>query len=284
MVLINERDEVVYRKRLANDLTLIIEQLSGYQPSLEGIVVESTYNWYWLVDGLMEKGYKSAPGQHGGHPTIQWAQYTDDDSDARWLAHLLRLGVLPQGYIYPREQRPVRDLLRKRSQLVRQRTTNLLSIQNLYTRNTGQALSANRIKQLKVEDIDGMQSASDLTLAIKANLSVLRSADEQVQILEQAVGERVKLRPEFSFLKTVPGIGRFWMFQRQALHQTVYNVYATFRSRNYTVLTQRLPTSMADPAPLEVRVPRFLRRARIASMDHGPGPAASRKSTLMICA
>jgi len=93
--------------------------------------------------------------------------------------------------------------------------TNLLSIQNLYTRNTGQALNANRIKQLKVEDIDGMLSASDLTLAIKANLSVLRSADEQVQILEQAVGERVKLRPEFSFLKTVPGIGRFWMFQRQ---------------------------------------------------------------------
>jgi transposase len=78
--------------------------------------------------------------------------------------------------------------LRKRSRLVRQRTTNLLSIQNLYTRNTGQALSANRIKQLKVEDIDGMQSASDLTLAIKANLSVLRSADEQVQILEQGWG------------------------------------------------------------------------------------------------
>jgi transposase len=125
------------------------------------------------------------------------------------------VGSLAPGYIYPREQRPVRDLLRKRSQLVRQRTTNLLSIQNLYTRNTGQALSANRIKQLKVEDIDGMLSASDLTLAIKANLSVLRSADEQVQILEQAVGERVKLRPEFSFLKTVQGIGRFWMFQRQ---------------------------------------------------------------------
>jgi transposase len=53
-VLIDERDEVVYRKRLPNDLTLIIEQLSPYQSTLEGIVVESTYNWYWLVDGLMK--------------------------------------------------------------------------------------------------------------------------------------------------------------------------------------------------------------------------------------
>lgn len=41
-------------------------------------------------------------------------KYTDDNSDARWLAHLLRLGVLPEGYIYPKEQRPLRDLLRKR--------------------------------------------------------------------------------------------------------------------------------------------------------------------------
>jgi len=46
--------------------------------------------------------------------------------------HLLRLEVLPEGYVYPRADRPVRDLLRKRSQLVRHRTTNLLSIQNLF--------------------------------------------------------------------------------------------------------------------------------------------------------
>jgi transposase len=32
-------------------------------------------------------------------------KYTDDDSDARWLAHLLRLGVLPEGYIYPQGDR-----------------------------------------------------------------------------------------------------------------------------------------------------------------------------------
>ena len=55
MVLIDEKDKVVYQKRLANDLSLILEQLSPYASSLEGIVVESTYNWYWLVDGLMEK-------------------------------------------------------------------------------------------------------------------------------------------------------------------------------------------------------------------------------------
>jgi len=115
---------------------------------------------------------------------------------------------LPQGYIYPRAERPVRDLLRKRSQLVRQRTTNLLSIQNLVTRNTGSSLSAKRVKGLDVQQVDELLPNGDLALAVKANLSVMSSADEQVQILEQIVTQRVKLRPQFCFLKTVPGIGQ----------------------------------------------------------------------------
>ena len=206
-VLIDEKDEVVYRKRLPNDLRLILEQLSAYQSRVEGIVVESTYNWYWLVDGLMEQGYKLHLANTAAIQQYNGLKYTDDDSDARWLAHLLRLGVLPVGYIYPRADRPVRDLLRKRSQLVRQRTTNLLSIQNLMTRNTGSSLSAKQIKGLDVQQVDELLPEGDLALAVKANLAVMLSADEQSEILERTVIQRVQLRPQFRFLKTVPGIG-----------------------------------------------------------------------------
>ena len=208
MVVINEHDQVVYQKRLPNDLSLIAQQLSSYRRSLEGIVVESTYNWYWLVDGLMEKGYRllhlaytAAIQQYNG------LKYTDDDSDARWLAHLLRLGILPEGYIYPKQERAVRDLLRKRGQLVHQRTANLLSIQSLISRTTGNSISAQYIKALNIERVDGVLPNSDLVLALKANLAVMNSADAQIEILEKAVQDRVKLRPQFRFLKTVPGIG-----------------------------------------------------------------------------
>jgi transposase len=119
----------------------------------------------------------------------------------------LRLGVLPEGHIYPRAERPVRDLLRKRSQLVRHRTIHLLSIQNLLTRNTGNSLSAKRVKGLDVQQVDKLLPDGDLALAVKANLSVMSSADEQVELLEQTVTQRVKLRPQLKFLKTVPGIG-----------------------------------------------------------------------------
>src|SRR3989304_2473099 len=207
-VVIDEQDRVVNQKRLPNDLALILKELSVYQSELQGIVVESTYNWYWLVDGLMEQGYKVHLANTAAIQQYEGLKYTDDHSDARWLAHLLRLGVLPPGYIYPKAERPVRDLLRKRSQLVRQRTTNLLSIQNLMTRDTGGSLSANRVKGLDVQQVDELLPNGDLALAVKANLSVMCSADEQTETLERTVTQRVKLSPQFSFLKTVPGIGQ----------------------------------------------------------------------------
>ncbi len=208
LVLINEQDQVVYQKRLPNDLPMIVEQLSAYQTSLEGIVVESTYNWYWLVDGLMDKGHRVHLANTAAIQQYEGLKYTDDHSDARWLAHLLRLGVLPEGYIYPKQERAVRDLLRKRSQLVRYRTANLLSIQNLFTRNTGSSIRANQIKELDTQQVDELLPNEDLALAVKANLSVMCSADEQTEILERTVTQRAKLRPQFSFLKTVPGIGQ----------------------------------------------------------------------------
>jgi hypothetical protein len=77
-VLIDEQDQVVYRKRLANDLSLIDEQLSPYASSIEGIVVESTYNWYWLVDGLMDKGHRVHLANTAAIQQYEGLKYTDD--------------------------------------------------------------------------------------------------------------------------------------------------------------------------------------------------------------
>jgi transposase len=207
-VVIDEEDQVVYQKRLPNDLELIVGQLSPYASLLEGIVVESTYNWYWLVDGLMEKEHRVHLANTSAIQQYEGLKYTDDESDARWLAHMLRLGVLPQGYIYPKEERVVRDLLRKRSQLVRQKTANLLSIQNLYSRHTGCSLSANRIKQLTTEEVERIFTVGDVALAVKANLSVMRCLESEISTLERVIKERMKLKAAFRYLLSVSGVGQ----------------------------------------------------------------------------
>lgn len=207
-VVIDEQDHVLYEKRLPNELAVVVEQLAGYRESLEGIVVESTYNWYWLVDGLMEHGHAVHLANTSGIAQYEGLKYTDDKHDARWLAHLLRLGILPQGYIYPKQCRPVRDLLRKRGQMVRQRTANLLSIESLFSRNFGSRINANRIKRLDSQEIGELVPNEDLALAIKANLAMLQCADEQIDKLEKVVLERVRVKDEYELLKTVPGIGQ----------------------------------------------------------------------------
>ena len=206
-LVLDEQDQVVYQKRLTNHLPLILEKLAPFQAQLQGVVVESTFNWYWLVDGLMEADYRV----HLANPTAiqQYSglKYTDDYSDARWLAHLLRLGVLPQGYIYPKEQRPLRDLLRKRGHLVEQQTSNVLSVQNIISRNTASRLSVNQIKQLTPDEVQVLLSNEDQVLSVSSTLRVITCLMEQIHLVEKRVQSRIKSTPLYELVQSVNGIG-----------------------------------------------------------------------------
>lgn len=52
VVVLDEEDRIVLEKRLPNRLEAVLGELEPIRKSLAGIAVESTYNWYWLVDGL----------------------------------------------------------------------------------------------------------------------------------------------------------------------------------------------------------------------------------------
>ncbi len=201
-------DNVVGRQRLPNDLRTVCDWLKPFRKELAGLVVESTYNWYWLVDGLMEQGYTVHLANTVAIQQYDGLKYRDDTSDARWLAKLLRLGQLPEGHIYPRTERAIRDLLRKRSQLVRHATMNLLSIQNIFARNRGQGISANRVKQLTCDEVNAVFEDANVALAVQSNVRVLDCLQEQISVVEQAVHGQVKLRPGYQKLLTVPGIGK----------------------------------------------------------------------------
>jgi len=208
MVILDEQDRIVYERRLPNELPFILAQLAPYKESVEAIAVESTFNWYWLVDGLMEAGYAVKLVNTAAVKTYDGLKYTADEHDARHLAHLLRLGLLPTGHIYPKEERAVRDLLRKRAQLVRVRTAQILSIQNLVSRNSGHGISTDDIRELDEEMIGQVCGGDGVrVLAIQSNLAVLRVLDEQIKKLERVVLAKAKLKPAFKQLLSVDGIG-----------------------------------------------------------------------------
>jgi len=207
VVLVNEESGVVLRKRIDNDLSKMIALLEPFRNDITGLVVESTYNWYWLVDGLMESGFKVHLANTAAIQQYSGVKYTDDNSDARWLADMLRLNILPEGYIYPKTQRTARDLMRKRMQLVQQSTLNLQSIQGLYARHLNKKISANKVKQLTEQQVNLDFPASNVALAVTSNLVVMNCLQEQIKVLEKALNKELRLEPAFEQLTSIDGIG-----------------------------------------------------------------------------
>jgi transposase len=204
---INDQDRRLYSKRVPNRLDAILSAFEPFEDQLVGIVVESTYNWYWLVDGLRGAGYRVHLANPSAIKQYDGLKHTDDRWDSFWLAHMLRLNILPEGYIYPKEQRPVRDLLRRRLLFVKHRTAHILSLQSMVTRNVGSRMSCRAIKRLAETDADALFDSANLVFAAKNNIAVISYLAEIIKSTEKQVMSEVKLRKEFKLLLTIPGIG-----------------------------------------------------------------------------
>ena len=206
--IINDKDEKLFGKRLPNNLNDVLMALEPYKDTLKGVVVESTYNWYWLVDGLQENGYPMHLANPSAIKQYEGMKHTDDKWDSFWLAHIFRLGILPEGYIYPKEQRHVRDLLRRRVLFVRQRTAHILSFQSMVTRNLGIKMSAREVKRLTKNDVQKLFDLPTLTYAAKSSIATIGFLKTVIKDIEKEVLAQVKLRDEFMLLQTIPGIGK----------------------------------------------------------------------------
>ena len=172
--IIDQQDNRLKEKRLSNDLSKTLTFIEPYQNNLQGIAIESTFNWYWLVDGLMEAGYDVSLVNTAAVKQYEGLKHTDDKYDAFWLAHLMRLGILPTGYIYPKEQRCLRDLLRKRMQLVQCRTAHVISAQAQLWRSTGRRIKNEDIKKYPDNLLSDITDPN-LLLSIQSNLNIVQS-------------------------------------------------------------------------------------------------------------
>lgn len=212
-VVIDDQDNIVFQKRLPNSLSDVITSLAPFRDQLKAVAVESTFNWYWLVDGLQEHGFSPVLVNTSAVKQYEGIKHTNDFTDAFWLAHLMRLDILPTGYIYPPEQRAVRDLLRKRLQLVRQRVSNVLSAQNQIWRSTGQKTQATSIKKADYTILNVLDSTL-VKRSITANLKVIESLNQEISSIEKTVLTYTVDSKLYKNLTTIVGVG-------QTLGQTI---------------------------------------------------------------
>jgi transposase len=207
IVIIDEQDRVLYNQRLANNLSAILEALSAYREELSGIAIESTFNWYWLVDGLQEQGYRVHLVNTTAVKQYEGLKHRGDESDAKHLAHLLRLGLLPEGHIMPKVKRAVRDLARKRMSLVQQRSVQILSIESAMQRYMGSRVNSNTIKRLTSDDLAQLPLQASEILSLQSNLAIMQALQNQIDCIEQELARYCRNESDYRLLKSTTGIG-----------------------------------------------------------------------------
>jgi transposase len=198
----------VFEKKLPCDLESVLQALKPFQKRLEKIAVESTYNWYWLVDGLQDHGYPVVLANPAAMQQYDGLKHADDKSDGFFLAEMLRLDILPTGHICDRQVRPVRDLLRRRMGLVHKRTSLILSLKSLHTRVTGRDLGTGRIKAMEPKDAEELFEHPADQLITRLDLQLVGQLGRSIQQIEAAILAVVKLLPDYQVLQTMPGVGR----------------------------------------------------------------------------
>jgi transposase len=200
-------------KRVANrkvpcDLQEVVKVLAPFKKRLEQVAVESTYNWYWLVDGLRALKYPVVLANPAAMEQYSGIKHADDTNDAFFIAELLRLNILPTGHIYDPQLRPVRDLLRRRQMLVHQRTALMLSFKSLYVRTTGQDLALGELKELEVKQAQELYEHPANQLIAGMQMQHIEQLSQSIQKLEKAVLASARELPYYARLETLPGVGK----------------------------------------------------------------------------
>ncbi len=206
--IINQDGKRLVHRKLDCDLKQVIQFLEPLKPQLQSMAVESTFNWYWLVDGLRAQGYPIDLANPAKIEQYNGLKHVNDKDDAFHLADLQRLKILPKSHVYDPQLRPVRDLLRRRTKLVHQRTALLLSFKSLYTRTTGQSLGLGEVKKMEAKEAVKLYEhpANQLIACIQAEH--VQALEQSIKRLEKAVLDCAREIPLYEKLLTIPGIGR----------------------------------------------------------------------------
>jgi transposase len=205
---INQDGKRLMHRTLDCDLKQGTEFLQPFKPQLQSMAVESTFNWYWLVDGLRAQDYPIDLANPAKIEQYSGIKHADDKHDAFHLAELQRLKILPKAHIYDAQLRPMRDLLRRRTNLVHQRTALFLSFKSLYARTTGQTMPLKILKSMEPKEAKELYEHPANQLIARVQLEHIEALDRSISRIERAVLDCARELPLYDKLLTLPGIGK----------------------------------------------------------------------------
>jgi transposase len=207
--ILDHKGKTVFEQDLPADPQAFLGAIQPYRKDLV-VGVECMFAWYWLADLCEAEGIPFALGHALAMRHIHKAKSKSDRIDAGKLAAMLRGGLFPLAYAYPKAKRQTRDLLRRRSFFVRRRAQLLAHVVNTNTQFNLPPLTkkltyaANRTPEL----LDRFTDPST-RLMVAADLALVDDYDERIAELERHLVRNAKVDDPVTFglLRTIPGIG-----------------------------------------------------------------------------
>ncbi len=198
-------ERVLERAKVPNRLPLILELLEPFKDNAS-VAIESTFNWYWLVDGLQDAGFDVHLAHTLGISRITKAKVKTDRRDAYRLARLLRSGDLAEAYIYPKETRPIRDLIRHRQRLVSARSGEYARIRIQLYREGILEHSRASVQAITDVEINALFDHPATVRIAEFELERIRLLRIQINTIEQSIKSLAKDHPGLELLRQLPGV------------------------------------------------------------------------------
>ncbi len=208
--IMDKNGKTLLKKSIKCEIGLLMALLKPYLKSIT-VVVESTFNWYWLLDELKKKKVHC----HLGHALYikrrMGEKHKRDSADARGIADLLRTNRFPLAYDYPEEMRETRDLLRRRHFFVQKRAGTYTHLQNTFnSHGFMQSFTKDVRRKGDRRTLENLPRQQDTRRNISCDFDYIEALDTIITKLEYALLESAHFhnRKHFKILTTMPGAGK----------------------------------------------------------------------------
>ena len=191
-VLDGEGNTLVHRKA-PTERDAFLHLVEPYRDDL-AVACECLFCWYWLADLCAEQDLTFVLGHAYYMKAVHGGKSKNDRIDSYKIAMLLRGGNLPMAYVYPREMRATRDLLRRRLHFVRKRAELLAHIQNTRTQYNLPPFEDGRIAKARNRGalLEHFGDDAEVQMSMAADLALLDSYDSTIREMELYLVECIR--------------------------------------------------------------------------------------------
>src|SRR5438128_2453277 len=208
--ILDQSGEVLVHRNMQTNPDTFLKVIAPYRQGIV-VAVECMFTWYWLADLCADAGIPFVLGHALYMKAIHGGKTKNDKIDAEKIARLLRGGNLPIAYVYPKAMRATRDLLRRRTFLVRRRAELLAHLVNTNSQYNLPPLTQKLCYAANREEIDLPARFTDPSVRknVETDLALIDAFDEQIHELERHRTRTAKVDDPQAYqrLRSIPGVG-----------------------------------------------------------------------------